>query len=667
MPGKPFLCRSHPDFHVPDEVEVGKGFDGDEYGRRLKESHVDAVAFFAKCHYGNSYYPTKVGHPHPRLQTDMLGEVVAGCHRHEVGVVAYYSTFLDRWAAVEHPDWAVHLADGSTLVGRYGAVCVNTPYVDELLLPQAREIVSGYDVDEIFFDTMTRYQPCYCRHCRELFGHDIPLSPDDDLWVPFSQWYWDRFADFFARTAEAVHDANPEVAVAFNWMWGIRLPCMPPRHIQRLAADDRGSGLWASLHCRYWAGTGYPFDYMTGRFLHGLGDWNSAPPDMLKYVAAASVAHGGNFYIIDRMRPDGTLDEPAYKSLKETFGFVRERADYVTGTRHVPEIGVLHGLSTIVGKDLALFPDHKARLSRMGAVEGATRLLMEHGRHFTVLNEEALNRNMSNYRLLILPEQQFLADETKRNLAAYVENGGRLLISQATADDEVDQDMLRLAGVRFDGFTSLDYGYLGADTPIIVRGRFARTTPAGGGATELSPCVLPLLVGKDEKPFGHGVAPATGEADYPAAVHRKVGKGEVIYIAAPVFKSYCDYQSYLVAGFVFDLMDRLLPDPLVRVSAQAQVEAVTVRKGNDLIIHLLNHSGKERMVNYHWPVIDCIPELHDVVVEIRIGGPGAVIRSVPSREKLECDVADGYARCVVPRLHIMESLEVAGYFGGRNA
>lgn len=664
MGRKSFLCRSHPDFHVPDEVEVGKGFDGNEYGRRLKESHVDAVAFFAKCHYGNSYYPTKVGHPHPKLQTDMLREVVEGCHKHGVGVIAYYSTFLDKHAAVEHPDWAVHLADGSRRVGHYGAVCVNTPYVDELLLPQVREIVAGYDVDEVFFDTMTRHEPCYCPHCRELFGHDIPLSAEDDLWVLFSQWYWDRFAEFFARTAEAVHDANPEVSVAFNWMWGIRLPCVPPDHIERVGADDRGSGLAASLHCRYWAGTGYPFDYMTGRFMHGLGDWNSAPPDMLKYVAAASVAHGGNFYIIDRMRPDGTLDEAAYKSMKETFGFVRERADYVTDTHHVPEIGVLHALSTIVGRDRGFFPDYKVRQSRLGAVEGTTRLFIEHGRHFTVLNEETLNRKMNDYRLLILPEQQFLADETKRNLAAYVENGGRLLVSQGTMDDEVDQDVLRLAGVRFDGFTSLDYGYLGADTPIVVRGRFAKTTPAGG-ASELCPCVLPLLVGTEGKPFGHGVAPATGKADYPAAVHRKLGKGEVIYIAAPVFKSYCDYQSYLVAGFVLGLVDRLLPDPLVRVWAPAQVEAVAVRKGDDLIIHLVNHSGKERLINYHWPVIDCIPELRDVRLKIRINGQDAVIRSVPSGEKVDYEVAGGYAQFVIPCLHIMESFEVAGYFAGR--
>jgi hypothetical protein len=349
--------------------------------------------------------------------------------------------------------------------------------------------------------------------------------------------------------------------------------------------------------------------------------------------------------------------------MKEVFGFMRERADYVMDTRHVPEIGVLHALSTIVGGQRQFFPDPGTRDSRMGAVEGASRLLTEYGRHFTVLNEEALNRSIGDYRLLILPEQQFLADETRRNLARYVEEGGKLLISQATMDEEVDGEMLGLAGVRFDGFTGVDYGYLDGETPIVVRGRFARTRPLDG-ATVLRPCVQPLSLGEEGKSFGHGVAPPTGEAGFPAAVHRTCGKGEVIYVAAPVFKSYCDYQSYLVAGFVLDLVDRLLPDPLVRVSAPAQVEVVAVRRGDDLIVHLVNHSGKERLVNYHWPVIECIPELRDVEVELRLDGQDAIIRSVPSGEEVDCEVADGRARFAVPRLHIMESFEATGYFAG---
>src|ERR1035437_8614847 len=89
------LCRSHPDFHLPADVEVGEGFDGDAYARRLKENGADAVAIFAKCHYGHSYYYTKVGYRHPGLKKDMIAEVVCGCRKHGLGVIGYYSVFLD--------------------------------------------------------------------------------------------------------------------------------------------------------------------------------------------------------------------------------------------------------------------------------------------------------------------------------------------------------------------------------------------------------------------------------------------------------------------------------------------------------------------------------------------------------------------------------------------
>ena len=82
-----FLCKSHPDFHIPADVDVGEGFDGDTYARRLKGCGADAVVFFAKCHYGHAYYDTKVGTRHPRLRKDMLAEVVRGCQLHELGAI----------------------------------------------------------------------------------------------------------------------------------------------------------------------------------------------------------------------------------------------------------------------------------------------------------------------------------------------------------------------------------------------------------------------------------------------------------------------------------------------------------------------------------------------------------------------------------------------------
>jgi len=654
---KTFLTRSHPDFHMPEDVEIGRGFDGDEFGRRLAECHADAVAIFAKCHYGHAYYETKVGTRHPRLTMDMLREAVEGCHRHDVGVIGYYSTFLDTCAAREHPDWAARRADGTAKGGNYTAVCVNSPYVDELMIPQVREVLSGYDVDEVLLDTMSNFEPCYCDYCKASFGGDIPLSDEDPHWQDYVRWYARQFDGFFEHVAAAMRETRPDVPVIFNWMWSIRIPTAPPPGIGRLCADDRDSGTIASLHCRYFAGTGYPFDYFTGRFLHGLGDWNSAPDVSLQYTAAASVANGGTFYLIDRMLPDGSLDEPAYDSMEAAFGFVKERADWLTGAQHVPEVAVLHCWSTLVGDNMQFYAEPRTRGRRGEAVEGASRLLMEHGRHFTVLGEHTLNREIGKYRLLIVPEQEFISEKTLETLAGYVEGGGRVLVTQA-AGETPEARLLELAGVAFEGFTGPEYGYVAGEPPVVIRGKFARVRATE--AEVVHPYIVPMGAEERGASFGHGFAPPT-EPGFPAVVIRKLGKGEVIYVAAPAFKSYCNYQSYLIAELVLGLVDRLLPDPLVKVSTLAQVEMVAMRRKSDLIVHLVNHSGRERLGGYHWPVTEYVPELHNVKVKVKATCRTGSVLHVPSG-KIRTHVHAGYAEFVLPCLHIMETAVIADYF-----
>ena len=73
---------------------------------------------------------------------------------------------------------------------------------------------------------------------------------------------------------------------------------------------------------------------------------------------------------------------------------------------------------------------------------------------------------------------------------------------------------------------------------------------------------------------------------------RQLGKGRVLYVALPFFKAYLDYQNFYQARLFLELLDRLLPDPLVRITTRAQVEVSALRQGEDLIVHLVNHSGR---------------------------------------------------------------------------
>lgn len=662
-----FLCKSHPDFHMPADIDIGEGFDGEAYAKRLKECGADAVAFFAKCHYGHCYYDTKIGFRHPRLKKDMLAEVVRGCRKHDLGVVGYFSVFLDMAAVQQHPGWRLQAEDTATDAGfdsgNFLPVCVNSGYLNELFIPQCVEVAENYDVDELFFDTMTGFKPCFCEACQRSFGRPIPLSDKDSNWLDYVAWYQACYAKFYAAAAEAVHRANPDVGVIFNWEWGIRTPIRPPRHITRLAADLIATGTIASELTHYFAGTGYPFDYMCGRFLSGLGDWTNSTPETIKYTAAATIANGGSFYIIDRQLPDGRLEERGYDMMRDVFGFVQERREVVVDTVHVAETAVLHSHDTLMGDKLQFFPNANLRKERTEPFNGISRVFMHGAHHYTALSTENLNARAGEYRLIILPETEYLDPGTAARLERFVTEGGSLLVTQSASPAGLNERILELAGVLHEGFGDLAYGYFDrpAGEPILARGTFSKVRPVGD-ATEIVRTISPLSAGMGGKKFGHGFAPPGAYEGYALATQRAVGQGRVIYVAMPAFKHYWQFQNPYVSELIFGLIDRLLPDPLVRVTTRAQVEMVAVRKGDDLIVHLVNHSGRERLGGYWYPVTEYMPEIRDIPVAIRAHGTASEFTLMPSGNRLTGRVEDGYTRLTVPKLEFMESILAKEYY-----
>ena len=86
---------------------MGVEFDAKEFVQTLKESSINSVTVFAKCHHGLSYYPTKVGEMHPHLKFDMLGQMIEACHKSGIRTPVYISVCWDERAADNHPEWRV--------------------------------------------------------------------------------------------------------------------------------------------------------------------------------------------------------------------------------------------------------------------------------------------------------------------------------------------------------------------------------------------------------------------------------------------------------------------------------------------------------------------------------------------------------------------------------
>jgi hypothetical protein len=214
--------------------------------------------------------------------------------------------------------------------------------------------------------------------------------------------------------------------------------------------------------------------------------------------------------------------------------------------------------------------------------------------------------------------------------------------------------------VQVEGFTEADYGYFATDDPLRI-GSPPALVALGQGAEPICNLIEPL---GSAGQFGHGCAPPGADTGRAAIVSRRLGSGEVIYVAASGFGEYFRHFNPLLGSLLRAQWDRLLPDPIARVETDAPVELVLLRKGDDLIIHLVNHSAREHLAGHWYPVFTHMPEIRNIRCIIRWpGGPAKVVH-VPSGQFARVEINGDLAMVTIPSLGFLSSLSVLDYFSG---
>jgi hypothetical protein len=215
--------RLHLDFHMPDwSPEILARFDAGQIVESTLRARADALYFFAKCHYGNAYYRTEVGHRHRGMgERDFLAEVIEECRKAKLTVVAYFSLVWDQWASLQHPDWCMRDPEGNAVLQFWPYLCFNSPY-REYTQSMLRELVKGYDIDGIHFDMINfpfNGLACYCDRCRRLFleehGLRIPERPTwDEPWRAFLRFRNETVSRFAGELQRVVREQKPGLRLA---------------------------------------------------------------------------------------------------------------------------------------------------------------------------------------------------------------------------------------------------------------------------------------------------------------------------------------------------------------------------------------------------------------------------------------------------------------------
>ena len=627
-------CKIHFDMHTPDTVEhVGRDFDPESFAAAMAEIGAEAVCFFARCTYGWSYYPTKVGFPHPHLEKDIFGDGVRALKKKGIKVIAYLAICSLPVAKTEEcQDWVIRQEDGSipshTKVSSVVSVCTSR-YLDEHLIPQIVEIVNEYDVDGFFLDGVYEYyrHPCYCEACKDSFGKPIPIDPDDPTWHIWHYWRRKLIDSALSAAAEKATSIRPGCLLGVNWLGDIRYSVPPPVGIGYLTGDP------PMLNCTFetsyrlaaWAWRDLPADVMNQRMLINWQDFTCRTPESIKTDFAAGIAGSGKLFIGDLLTPVGVRSDPEVLNvIKSAFDFAKERNSVAGAGKQKCDIAILSS-----SEALRVIPQQPQ--VNEAPIRGTLLAIMEHGLAADILYDEDLNDELSRYQTLVVPEQQYIQGAAETAIKTFVENGGSLVVTghlpmlaepgrPALGEDR--NFFERLAGVHYHGSHGAALSYLCLkDTAAESLWRKAETfrppVPVPGHSSKVmaqGASVLAKVTAPDSE-YQVGALPPGQETEYPAITEHGFGTGKVIFcalsLAADIWQRGNPGATYILQG----LIRRATPESSFFRSGPSCVHIRRADSDDKTILHLVAFQPDRGIDGPR--IIDNPAEIHGVSVALR--------------------------------------------------
>ena len=386
--GKDKRCV-HLDFHTSELIEgIGSRFDRKEFVKMLKETGLDSITVFAKCHHGCFYYKDSKFFPHPHLECDLLDEQLAACKEAGVSAKIYISAGYDEHAVQQHPEWlGIYRKGEPQKPGGFRRICFNTPYL-ELLKEHTREVVGKYKPDGVFFDIVANW-PCYCDNCiADMKKKGLDPENEDDLW----KQSLDVMNHYFDEMEKVVHEISPKTVIFQNsggFEIGSRskIDCC-----EQLELESLPTGGWGYDHfpmmMSYIRRAGKNCIGMTGKFHREWGEFGGYKyKEALRYEAALNLTFGAGMSVGDQMHPCGKLDAYTYEMIGETMRFMKEREPFVGG-KYLAE--------------LAMFTPKEG-----SGRTGASRILFEGKYLFDVIDEYELE---NGYPLIVVAQDVALSN-----------------------------------------------------------------------------------------------------------------------------------------------------------------------------------------------------------------------------------------------------------------
>ncbi|WP_214073715.1 hypothetical protein [Mucilaginibacter sp. dw_454] len=518
----------HFDFHAnPDTHGIGKTLKAEDVDFMLDQVKPDYIQVDTKGHPGISSYPTTVGVAAPDIVQDPLNLFRAETAKRGVGLFSHFSGVLDAQAVKDHPDWARINSNGKADAG---ATSIFGKYADDYFIPQLNELSSKYHINGLWVDgecwaLQPDYSPVAIEAYKKYSGKtSVPHSRSDADYAGYVQFTRKAFHQYLTHYINAVHKFNPNLIVTSNWSFSSFMPGEVDAPVDFLSGDFTSDAV--------------PDVDFESRVLAPQGK----PWDLMCW-GFMSDKNGKGFY----WKTARHLEQKAALVISQGGGYeiyTPQHRDASIPMETVPTIAEVskfcherkaYTFNSTPVPQIALLLSETGHYNESPGVfengqggnnnvKGTLEMLLDSKYSVQVLQEHHLKNSLAQYPLLVVTEWRKLSPEFIAEVEQYVNNGGKVL---AIGDRHL--------------FTKL--------LP-----ENATTSNVGG-----------LSV-----------------------TQQNYGKGAIACINDNISLKYLNTKNDTLRRSVQQIVSELFPQPKVVVDGEAKIHITLNKKGNSLLLHLVN-------------------------------------------------------------------------------
>jgi hypothetical protein len=483
----------------------------------------------------------------------------------------------------------------------------------------------------------------YSEHARKAWKDatgldEMPVERTDKYFERFRRFQREGFRKYVRHYVDVMHDYAPEVEIASNWAFTGQMPEKVSADVDYLSGDITPPTPLkeAFMDARLLSQQGKPWDLMSWSF---NGAWKNPAKTtktaiQLQQEAGVIIAAGGGFQVYFTQKGDASFVPWSMNVMAEVATFCRARQAYCHGAEPVPQIGLILSREAYYRHiDKLMRPWSGVYMAYRGILD----CLLDSQHVVDVVVDHHLEQNIERYPLLILPEWKCIGVKLKRQLTAYVQKGGKLLV-MGTEPTKLFAKELKIS-------------LKGKPTEC---GRYIEQDGIMGGVFA---AILEIEVEKEakvQKWFYRGNEPKGGRT--PAVIRTRLGRGEIASIPMDMGKHYGTSRTTVLRDFVDATVKALMPEPIVDLVGSHAVVLSLMRKDERLLIHLNNHAGGREA---NCTTYDEIPAIGPLEMRLRLPTSPCAIMLRPSNRRLKWRIEGDQVILRVPKVTIHDIVEVS--------